>query len=46
MDEMNSKDTLISDLKYKLEQATKGNKETKMENLMLKRSNDELMDGL
>jgi hypothetical protein len=46
MDELNSKDTLISDLKYQLEKATKGNKEWNLEIAMLKRSNNELIEGL
>ena len=31
IDELNAKDTLISNLKYQLEQATKGKKETNLE---------------
>ena len=46
MDEFNAKDTIISDLKYKLEQVSKGNKETDLEILILKRSNGELNEGL
>ena len=46
LDEINSKDTIISDLKYKLENVSKGNKETDLEILILKRSNGELVEGL
>jgi hypothetical protein len=46
LDEINSKDTIISDLKYKLENVSKGNKETDLEILILKRSNGELNEGL
>jgi hypothetical protein len=42
LDEKNAKDGIISDLKYKLEQISKGNKETNLEILILKRSNGEL----
>jgi hypothetical protein len=46
MDEFNAKDTIISDLQYKLEQSLKGKKETDMEINILKRSNGELNQGL
>ena len=44
--EINAKDTIISDLKYKLEQKSKGNKETDLEIAILKRSNGEMNEGL
>ena len=46
LDEINSKDTIIADLKYKFESVSKGNKETDLEILILKRSNGELNEGL
>ena len=46
LDEINSKDSIIADLKYQLEQKTKGNKDTELEIAILKRSNGELNDGI
>lgn len=45
-DDLNAKDTIISDLKYKLKDSQKGKKETALEIAILKRSNGELNDGL
>ena len=46
MDELNSKDTQISDLKYKLEITGKSLKENEFDMVILKKSNLELTDGI